>query len=160
MLQKFYRFVSLTVKKLPNLLKGVHPIIFVSNIFPNSHLIQKCIQNQQVDCTLVILAIKLVSKILAGILYYFKLKYYNLMWTFPGCRSFADPTQRHINQYRKYHNLELTCENVWLTFQAHFGQSISEVSYIVLQPLHLCEIYFSNFSCMFLNPNNFFQFKF
>ena len=28
-------------------LKGVHPIIFVSNIFPNSHLIQKFIQNQQ-----------------------------------------------------------------------------------------------------------------
>ena len=28
-------------------LKGVNPIIFVLNIFPNSHLIQKCIQNQQ-----------------------------------------------------------------------------------------------------------------
>ena len=27
--------------------KGLHPIIFVSNIFPNSHLIQKCIHNQQ-----------------------------------------------------------------------------------------------------------------
>jgi hypothetical protein len=44
---KMYLFVFLTVKKLPNLLKGVHSIIFVSNIFPNSHLIQKCIQNQQ-----------------------------------------------------------------------------------------------------------------
>ena len=83
----------------------------------------------------VILAIKVVTKILAGIIFY-KLKYYNLMWTFPGCRSFADPTQRHINQYRKYHNLELTCENVWLTFQAHLGQSISEVSYNVLRPLY------------------------
>ena len=30
-----------------NLLKWVHSIILVSNIFPNSHLIQKCIQNQQ-----------------------------------------------------------------------------------------------------------------
>ena len=29
------------------LLKELHPIIFVSNIFPNSHLIQKCIHNQQ-----------------------------------------------------------------------------------------------------------------
>ena len=29
------------------LLKGVHPIIFLSNIFPNFHLIQKCIHNQQ-----------------------------------------------------------------------------------------------------------------
>ena len=28
-------------------LKGVHLIIFVSNIFPNSYLIQKCIHNQQ-----------------------------------------------------------------------------------------------------------------
>ena len=28
-------------------LKWLHPIIFVSNIFPNSHLIQKCIHNQQ-----------------------------------------------------------------------------------------------------------------
>ena len=28
-------------------LKGVHPIIFLSNIFPNSHLIQKRIRNQQ-----------------------------------------------------------------------------------------------------------------
>ena len=28
-------------------LKGVHTIIFGSNIFPNSHLIQKCIQFQQ-----------------------------------------------------------------------------------------------------------------
>ena len=103
---------------------------FDSEMYTKSAAVLK----QKVDCTLVILAIKLVSKILAGILYYFKLKYYNLMWTFPGCRSFADPTQRHINQYRKYHNLELTCENVWLTFQAHLGQSISEVSYNVLQP--------------------------
>ena len=29
------------------LLKWVHSIIFVLNIFPNSHLIQKCIHNQQ-----------------------------------------------------------------------------------------------------------------
>ena len=29
------------------LLKWVHPIIFASNVFHNSHLIQKCIQNQQ-----------------------------------------------------------------------------------------------------------------
>ena len=29
------------------LLKGVHLIIFVLNMFPNSHLIQKCIHNQQ-----------------------------------------------------------------------------------------------------------------
>ena len=29
------------------LLKGVHPIIFVLNIFPNLHLIQKYIHNQQ-----------------------------------------------------------------------------------------------------------------
>ena len=29
------------------LVKCLHPIIFVSNIFPNSHLIQKCIHNQQ-----------------------------------------------------------------------------------------------------------------
>ena len=28
-------------------LKWVHPIIFVSNVFHNSHLIQKCIQNQK-----------------------------------------------------------------------------------------------------------------
>ena len=28
-------------------LKGGYPIIFASNVFPNSHLIQKCIQNQQ-----------------------------------------------------------------------------------------------------------------
>ena len=28
-------------------LKGVHSIIFVLNIFPNYHLIQKCIRNQQ-----------------------------------------------------------------------------------------------------------------
>ena len=28
-------------------LKGGYPIIIASNIFPNSHLIQKCIQNQQ-----------------------------------------------------------------------------------------------------------------
>ena len=28
-------------------LKGAHPIIFVPNIFPNSHLIQKCIWNPQ-----------------------------------------------------------------------------------------------------------------
>ena len=28
-------------------LKWVHPIIFVSIVFHNSHLIQKCIQNQQ-----------------------------------------------------------------------------------------------------------------
>ena len=30
-----------------SLLKGVHPIIFVLNIFPNLHLIQKCIHNHQ-----------------------------------------------------------------------------------------------------------------
>ena len=29
------------------LLKGGYPIIFASNVFHNSHLIQKCIQNQQ-----------------------------------------------------------------------------------------------------------------
>ena len=29
-----------------SVLKWVHPIIFVSNVFHNSHLIQKCIQNQ------------------------------------------------------------------------------------------------------------------
>ena len=41
-------FRLLTFLKLPSaLLKGVHPIIFGSNIFPNSHLIQKCIQFQQ-----------------------------------------------------------------------------------------------------------------
>ena len=28
-------------------IKWVHPIIFSSNVFHNSHLIQKCIQNQQ-----------------------------------------------------------------------------------------------------------------
>ena len=28
-------------------LKGGYPMIFASNVFPNSHLIQKCIQNQQ-----------------------------------------------------------------------------------------------------------------
>ena len=28
-------------------LKGGYPIIFASNVFHNSHLIQKCIQNQQ-----------------------------------------------------------------------------------------------------------------
>ena len=27
--------------------KGGYPIIFASNVFHNSHLIQKCIQNQQ-----------------------------------------------------------------------------------------------------------------
>ena len=30
-----------------NMLKWVHPIIFASNVFHKSHLIQKCIQNQQ-----------------------------------------------------------------------------------------------------------------
>ena len=29
------------------ILKGDYPIIFASNVFHNSHLIQKCIQNQQ-----------------------------------------------------------------------------------------------------------------
>ena len=29
------------------LLKGGYPIIFASNVFHKSHLIQKCIQNQQ-----------------------------------------------------------------------------------------------------------------
>ena len=29
------------------MLKGGYPIIFASNVFHNSHLIQKCIQNQQ-----------------------------------------------------------------------------------------------------------------
>ena len=33
--------------KKGKLLKGGYPIIFESNVFPNSHLIQKCIQNQQ-----------------------------------------------------------------------------------------------------------------
>ena len=28
-------------------IKGVHPTVFVLNIFPNLHLIQKCIYNQQ-----------------------------------------------------------------------------------------------------------------
>ena len=32
---------------LKKLLKGVHPIIFVWNIFPHSHLIHICIHNQQ-----------------------------------------------------------------------------------------------------------------
>jgi hypothetical protein len=32
------------------LLKGVYPIIFVSNIFPNFHLIQKCIHNLISNC--------------------------------------------------------------------------------------------------------------
>ena len=30
-----------------DMLKGGYPIIFASNVFHNSHLIQKCIQNQQ-----------------------------------------------------------------------------------------------------------------
>ena len=30
-----------------NPLKGGYPIIFATNVFHNSHLIQKCIQNQQ-----------------------------------------------------------------------------------------------------------------
>ena len=30
-----------------NIIKEGYPIILVSNVFPNSHLIQKCIQNQQ-----------------------------------------------------------------------------------------------------------------
>ena len=34
-------------KKSVIALKGVHPIMFVLNIFPNLHLIQKCIYNQQ-----------------------------------------------------------------------------------------------------------------
>ena len=32
--------------KVIKIIKGVHPLIFVLNIFPNSHLIQKCIHNQ------------------------------------------------------------------------------------------------------------------
>ena len=35
------------IYKIAISLKGVHPIIFVSNIFPNSQLIQKCIYYQQ-----------------------------------------------------------------------------------------------------------------
>ena len=34
-------------QNLENILKGGYPIIFASNVFHNSHLIQKCIQNQQ-----------------------------------------------------------------------------------------------------------------
>ena len=33
--------------QIPRQLKGGYPIIFASNVFHNSHLIQKCIQNQQ-----------------------------------------------------------------------------------------------------------------
>ena len=49
-------------------LKGVHPIIYVSNIFPNSHLIQKCIQFQQLFIVIVLysltsLARKLIHEI-------------------------------------------------------------------------------------------------
>ena len=36
-----------TIGKILLFIKWLHPIIFVSNIFPNSHLIQKCIHNQQ-----------------------------------------------------------------------------------------------------------------
>ena len=46
----FFFLISLILSKSPiykfSRLKGVHPIIFVSNIFPNSHLIQKRIHNQ------------------------------------------------------------------------------------------------------------------
>ena len=45
--QNWADFESSYSQRIIWLLKGVHPIIFVSNIFPNSHLIQKCIQNQQ-----------------------------------------------------------------------------------------------------------------
>ena len=37
----------LTHRKILGQLKGGYPIIFVSNVFHNAHLIQKCIQNQQ-----------------------------------------------------------------------------------------------------------------
>ena len=34
-------------QRVENTLKGGYPIIFALNIFHSSHLIQKCIQNQQ-----------------------------------------------------------------------------------------------------------------
>ena len=47
----FFFLISLILSKSPiykfSRLKGVHPIIFVPNIFPNSHLIQKCMHSQQ-----------------------------------------------------------------------------------------------------------------
>ena len=39
--------IILGVVILKILLKGGYPIIFALNVFHNSHLIQKCIQNQQ-----------------------------------------------------------------------------------------------------------------
>ena len=45
---KFHMFlIFFRVNATSDKVKGLHPIIFVSNIFPNSHLIQKFIQNQQ-----------------------------------------------------------------------------------------------------------------
>jgi len=42
-----YAYTSKQLNIRTLLLQGVYPIIFVSNIFPNSHLIQKCIHNRQ-----------------------------------------------------------------------------------------------------------------
>ena len=47
LLQKIDNKLTICLLCLEILLKRVHSIIFVSNIFPNSHLIQKSIQNQQ-----------------------------------------------------------------------------------------------------------------
>ena len=49
-LHKFVWLADQSQNRIQNLyfwLKWVHPIIFASNVFHNSHLIQKCIQNQQ-----------------------------------------------------------------------------------------------------------------
>ena len=43
----FISYFRLLVFGILVTLKWLHYIIFVSNIFPNSHLIQKCIHNQQ-----------------------------------------------------------------------------------------------------------------
>ena len=40
------------VNTFPRQLKGGYPIIFALNVFHDSHLIQKCIQNQQLLLTL------------------------------------------------------------------------------------------------------------
>ena len=45
-----HQYGSLGVPQIPkhcDALKGGYPIIFASNVFHNSHLIQKCIQNQE-----------------------------------------------------------------------------------------------------------------
>ena len=39
--------IERVIPVLVEVLKGGYPIIFASYVFPNSHLIQKCIQNQQ-----------------------------------------------------------------------------------------------------------------